>query len=138
MYLEAREEPGLLGVSAQLLMHIKIKRRLNQACPIFFLKSTSNSTVELGSNLKCMPIFVTFGHHLITSLGLQKFALSVEIGLIVSSSTIDRIYEITLFTKQVRNFRKKCKSCTYFRKKSVNFVSIFVKSLNFVNFDNGR
>ena len=44
--------------------------------------------------------------------------------LIVSSSTIDKIYEITLFTKigtkstlftkKVRNFRKKCKFCTYF------------------------
>ena len=30
VYLEAREEPSLLGVSAQLLMHIIIKRRLNR------------------------------------------------------------------------------------------------------------
>ena len=54
--------------------------------------------------------------------------------LIVSSSTIDKIYEITLFTKIgtiIVNF-------VPIFVKSVNFVSIFVKSVNFVNFVNGK
>ena len=49
--------------------------------PNFFWKIASNSTVEFGSKLKCMSIFFTFGHHLTTPLGLQKFAISVVIGL---------------------------------------------------------
>ena len=37
--------------------------------------------MEFGLKLKCMPFFFTFEHHLTTPLGLQKFALSVVIGL---------------------------------------------------------
>ena len=68
--------------------------------------------------------------------------------LIVSSSTIDKIYEITLFTKigtksalfyenRYKIFVKNANFAPIFVK-SVNFVSIFIKSLNFVNFVNGR
>ena len=37
--------------------------------------------MEFESKLKCLSIFVTFGHHFTKPLGLQKFALSVVIGL---------------------------------------------------------
>ena len=68
--------------------------------------------------------------------------------LIVSSSTIYKMFEITLFTKigmkftfftkKRTKFSKKCNFCTYFCKKNVDFVPIFVKSVNFEHFVIGR
>ena len=56
----------------------------------------------------------------------------------VSSSTIDKMFEITLFTKlQVRNFLKKAGFVPMFVK-SVDFLPIFIKSVNFEHFVNGR
>ena len=47
----------------------------------FFWKNASNSTGVLGPKCECIPIFIKFGHHLTTSLGLRNIALSVMIGL---------------------------------------------------------
>ena len=49
--------------------------------PNFFGGNASNSMGVLGLKSECIPIFITFGHHLTTSLGLRNIALSVVIGL---------------------------------------------------------
>ena len=50
----------------------------------------------------------------------------------MSSSTIDKMLEITLFTKIGTKFTFFTKIGTKFLKKNVNLVPIFVKSVNLV------
>ena len=53
------------------------------ACPIFHGKIPQTPQWSLGQN-SSVPILVTFGHHLTTPQGLQKFALSVEIAPLIT------------------------------------------------------
>ena len=74
--------------------------------------------------------------------------INFKFGVLVSSSTIDKIYEIytfyenrykiyTFYENRYKIFVKNANFVCIFIK-SVNLVSIIVKSVNFVNFVNGR